>query len=99
MSAECRPGRARSRPLKLGFAVKTLGANGLKSNDSRRWQQHPHLRVSLKYLSRIIDYLEEHGIRMYRISSDLAPYVTHPDMSQFHGQIAECADELRALGR
>ncbi len=36
---------------------------------------------------------------MYRISSDLAPYVTHPDMSQFHGQIAECADELRALGR
>jgi UV DNA damage endonuclease len=30
---------------------------------------------------------------MYRMSSDLAPYVTHPDMPQFHGMIEECADE------
>jgi UV DNA damage endonuclease len=35
---------------------------------------------------------------MYRISSDLAPYVTHPDLPQFHGQIEECAGELAALG-
>lgn len=90
---------AAAKPLKLGFAVKVLGVVGLKSNDSRRWQQHPHLRVSLGYLARIFDYLETSGIRMYRISSDLAPYVTHPDMPQFHRQIAECADELRALGR
>ena len=33
------------------------------------------------------------------MSSDLAPYVTHPDMPQFHRQIEECADELRAIGR
>jgi UV DNA damage endonuclease len=76
-----------------------LGTAGLKSNDSRRWQQHPHLRVSLQYLDRIFDHLEANDIRMYRISSDLAPYVTHPDMPQFHGQIRECADELRAIGR
>lgn len=88
-----------AQPLKLGFAVKVLGAAGLKSNDSRRWQQHPHLRVSLDYLARIFDYLETNRIRMYRISSDLAPYVTHPDMPQFHRQSAECADELLALGR
>jgi UV DNA damage endonuclease len=87
------------KPLKLGFAVKVLGVPGLKSNDSRRWQQNPHLRVSLQYLARIFDYLEQHEIRMYRISSDLAPYVTHPDMPQFHGQLKECAAELRALGR
>jgi len=37
-------------------------------------------------------------IRMYRISSDIAPYVTHPDMPQFHDQIAKCRDELAALG-
>ena len=36
---------------------------------------------------------------MYRMSSDLAPYVTHPDMPQFHGMIAESAGDLRALGR
>ena len=33
------------------------------------------------------------------MSSDLAPYVTHPDMPQFHRQIQECAEELRAIGR
>ena len=33
------------------------------------------------------------------MSSDLAPYVTHPDMPQFHRQIEECADELREIGR
>jgi len=36
---------------------------------------------------------------MYRMSSDLAPYVTHPDLTQFHRQIAECAPELRAAGK
>ncbi|MFN2477066.1 MAG: UV DNA damage repair endonuclease UvsE [Chthoniobacterales bacterium] len=85
--------------LKLGFAVKVIGAPGLKSNDSRRWQQRPHLRVSLGYLDKIFDYLEASDIRMYRMSSDIAPYVTHPDMPQFHGMIKECADELKALGR
>ncbi len=87
------------KALKLGFAVKVLGAAGLKSNDARRWQQKPHLRVSLKYLSRIFDHLEANDIRMYRMSSDIAPYVTHPDLSQFHRQIAECSDELGALGQ
>ena len=76
-----------------------MGGDDLKSNDSRRWQQSPHLRVSLEYLERIFDYLAAQKIRMYRISSDLAPYVTHPEMPQFHRQIEECAAELRALGR
>jgi UV DNA damage endonuclease len=35
---------------------------------------------------------------MYRMSSGLAPYVTHPDMPQFHNQIDECVDELAAIG-
>lgn len=97
MSRALRP--TRKIPLKLGFAVKVLGAAGLKSNDSRRWQQHPHLRVSLRYLGKIFDYLEANEIRMYRMSSDIAPYVTHPEMPQFHRQIEECADELAALGK
>lgn len=88
-----------AKPLKLGFAVKVLGAAALKSNDSRRWQQQPHLRVSLGYLAKVLDYLEANEIHMYRMSSDIAPYVTHPDMPRFHGQIRECADELEAFGR
>jgi UV DNA damage endonuclease len=70
----------------------------LKSNDSRRWQRRPHLRVSLQYLDRIFDHLDANNIRMYRMSSDLAPYVTHPDMPQFHAQIEECAEELAQAG-
>lgn len=76
-----------------------LGAEGLKSNDSRRWQQSPHLRVSIDYLHKIFDYLAAQSIGMYRMSSDIAPYVTHPEMPQFHRQIRESAQELRALGR
>lgn len=87
-------------PLRLGFAVKVLGQTEpeLKSNDARRWQSNPHLRVSIGYLHEVFTYLDRHDIRMYRMSSDIAPYATHPDMPQFHGQIAECDADLRALG-
>lgn len=84
--------------MRLGFAVKVLGRPDLPSNDARRWQSGPHLRVSLAYLGAIFDYLAEAGISMYRMSSDLAPYLTHPDLPQFHGQVEACADELAALG-
>jgi UV DNA damage endonuclease len=88
-----------ARPQKLGFPVKVLSEPDLKSNDARRWKNNPHLRVSLGYLDKIFDLLHRHDIRMYRMSSDLAPYVTHPDMPQFHGMIAECQDDLCAIGR
>ena len=88
-----------STPLRLGFPVKVLGQPDLKSNDSRRWQSDPHLRVSLGYLSEIFNYLAKHDIHMYRMSSDIAPYATHPDMPQFHGQIRESANDLAALGK
>lgn len=85
--------------MRLGFAVKVLGRPDLKSNDARKWQSGPHLRVSVEYLHAIFDYLAEHGITMYRMSSDVAPYVTHPTMPQFHNQVKECRSELEELGR
>jgi UV DNA damage endonuclease len=84
--------------MRLGFAVKVLGHPGLPSNDARRHQSGPHLRVSLQYLEAILNYLADTGITMYRISSDLAPYVTHPEMPQFHSQIDECSTELGQIG-
>ncbi len=83
---------------RLGFAVKVLGKGGLPSHDTRRWQSGPHLRVSLAYLDRVLDYLDENDIRMYRMSSDIAPYLTHPELLQFHHQLEECAAGLAALG-
>ena len=85
--------------MRLGFAVKVMGQPGLKSNDTRRWQQGPHLRVSLGYLAEIFGYLRKHRIHMYRMSSDLAPYATHPDMPQFHSMVRESAADLAQLGR
>jgi UV DNA damage endonuclease len=82
----------------LGFAVKVLGEPGLRSHDSRRWQNGPHLSVSLAYLRDLFAYLERAGISMYRMASQLVPYATHPEMPAFHGQVEECARELAALG-
>lgn len=89
----------REWPRRLGFAVKVAGREGLKSNDARRWQSGPHLSVSMDMLREILDYLDEIDVRMYRISSDFVPYCTHPDLPQFHGQIAECRTGLADLGR
>ena len=83
---------------RLGFAVKVLGAGGLPSHDTRRWSSGPHLRHSLERLARILDYLDENDIRMYRLATALAPYASHPEMPQFHDQVAECAEELAAVG-
>ena len=91
---------APSLPLsRFGFAVSILGQPGLKSNDTRRWQKNPHLRTSIEYLDAIFSYLEKQKVTMYRMSSDVAPYVTHPDMPQFHHQVAEASGELAALGK
>ena len=84
--------------MRLGFAVKVVGQPGLKSNDTRRWQNNPHLSVSLAYLQDIFAYLRQIDVCMYRMSSDLAPYITHPDLPQFHSQIDECAQELATVG-
>jgi UV DNA damage endonuclease len=83
---------------RLGFAVKVLGEGGLPSHDTRRWQSEPHLRVSLERLREVLAYLDRNDLRMYRMATALAPYASHPDLPQFHRQVAECAAELGELG-
>ena len=84
--------------MRLGFAVKILGDGGLPTHDARRWQSGPHLRGSVEAMHGVLDHLERHGIRMYRMTASLAPYATHPDLPQFHRQVAEAGEELAALG-
>jgi UV DNA damage endonuclease len=88
-----------AKAMRLGFAVKVIGQPNMKSNDTRRWQQTPHLRVSLGYLAETFTYLRKHQIHMYRMSSDLAPYATHPTMPQFHTMVRDSAQDLALLGR
>lgn len=82
---------------RLGFATRVVGAP-LRPHDSRRWPQQPHLSVSLAYVRDIVAYLEERRIRFYRLSSNLAPYATHPGLPAFHAQIDGCLTELADLG-
>ncbi|WP_136686158.1 UV DNA damage repair endonuclease UvsE [Falsirhodobacter xinxiangensis] len=98
MNETTTPNRAR-HPRRFGFPVKVMGRADIPSHDTRRWQQGPHLKTSIEHVDRVLDYLAGVGIDMYRLSSDLAPYATHPDMPQFHGMVAESDAELAALGR
>ena len=93
------PARFPSQAMRLGFPVKIMGRPGMKSNDTRRWQQEPHLRVSLGYLCETLAYCRKHTIHMYRMASDLAPYATHPDMPQFHNMVKDSAADLAHVGR
>jgi UV DNA damage endonuclease len=36
---------------------------------------------------------------MYRLPTALAPYASHPELTQFHTQLDECGEELAAVGR
>ena len=87
------------RPLRLGFPVKVMGNPELKSLDTRRWQKNPHLKCSLELLDKVLDYLAAEKLDMYRLSSDIAPYATHPDLPQFHSMVADSDAELRAFGK
>ena len=84
--------------MRIGFAVKVLGEGGLKECDMRRWQNNPHLKCSVEYLRGVFHYCDRMDLRMYRMSSDLAPYLTHPDYPQFHNQLEEAEEDLRSLG-
>ena len=84
--------------MRLGVAVKVLGAGGLPSHDTRRWQSGPHLRTSLDRLEAILTYLADHAIGMYRMATALAPYASHPDLPQFRDQPRECAERLAEVG-
>jgi UV DNA damage endonuclease len=83
--------------FRLGFPVRVQGAP-IRSHDSRRYQNGPHLSVSLAYLRDILEYCRSHAIHFYRMAGQLAPYLTHPALPDFHRQLDECSTELAAAG-
>jgi UV DNA damage endonuclease len=85
---------------RLGFAVKILGAGGLKTSDTRRHQSGAHLSRSLELLDAVFDYLDSVDVRVYRMSSSTVPYGTHPDLPDldYRRQLDQCGPALEALG-
>lgn len=84
--------------MRLGFPVRVFGRRGLRAYDTRRPRNAPHLSVSLVHLRDVFAYLRAIDVRFYRLSADLAPFNTHPQLPQFHHQIEECEAELAAVG-
>jgi UV DNA damage endonuclease len=84
--------------MRLGFAVKVLGGAGLPSHDTRRWQSGPSLGTSLDHLAAILEYLDDQDIRFYRMATALAPYASHPELTQFRDQPRRFADRLAQVG-
>jgi UV DNA damage endonuclease len=84
--------------MRLGFAVKVLGAGGLPSHDTRRWQSEPSLEVSLDRLRAILAYLDDVDVRFYRFATGLAPYASHPDLPQFRDAPQRFRHELERVG-
>lgn len=87
--------------IRLGFPVRVVGKPSLRSHDGRR-AAPPHLSVSLIYLRDILVYLEQIGVRYYRLAPALLPAA---DPADAFGQLAECraelallADQVRAAG-
>jgi UV DNA damage endonuclease len=87
-------------PYRLGFAVKVLGAGGLATSDTRRWQSGPHLSRSLELLDAVFDHLDAIDVRVYRLSSSTIPYGTHPGLPHldYRRQLDEAGDAVAALG-
>jgi len=84
--------------MRLGCAGKTLGKPGLKSYDARRRDHDPHLSISLAYVRDILCHLDQAGIRFYRLSAKLAPYVHGNDDRDLTAQIDDCRAELAFVG-
>ena len=82
---------------RIGFACTVLGID-VRANDTRKWQNNPHLRISLENVTRILQYAHGLGIRMYRLSTDIAPYYTDTTRPQFGNQLAESKELLAGVG-
>lgn len=83
--------------MRIGFACTVLGIN-VRANDTRKWQNNPHLSVSLDYVSQILKYAATLGVRMYRLSSNVAPYYTDITRPQFGKQLDEARSQLEDVG-
>lgn len=94
-AADAAPPTTRHR---LGFVGRILSLPKHKPYDARKWQSEPNLETSLDLFDATVDWLVEHDIRAYRIPDGFVPYGAHPDMPQFHGQVARCAERLAATG-
>lgn len=87
--------------MNIGYACLTVGVPGTKLRGCTIKNATPHLlsaliQSNLKALSNILDYDIKNGIKLFRISSDIIPFASHPvNMLKWW---VEFKDQLRIIG-
>lgn len=93
---------------RLGFVASVLTEGISTSRTCRLKNAAPHrirelICENLTALDRVITFLESHRIRLYRITSNLVPFASHPVnriewWDEFAAQFAALGARFRALG-
>lgn len=93
---------------RLGFVASVLSDNISTSSTCRLknatpLRLHELVETNLNALCRVTDFLERHRILLYRISSNLVPFASHPINNlkwweEFAPELAAIGGRLRALG-
>lgn len=86
----------------IGYACLTVGVPGTRQRTCTAGNASPELLLrliesNLDALHKIIDYNIQSGIRLFRISSDIIPFGSHPVNTLNWSEIF--SDQLQALGR
>lgn len=88
--------------INIGYACITLGINDVKiatcklrnASEERVKEIITH---NLDVLEKVIEYNHEHQIRLFRISSDIIPFASHPNMKVRWREIYQ--HKLEAIGK
>lgn len=69
--------------MNIGYACLTVGVPGIKQRTCTMKNAEPNVLLSLiqsnlEALDKIIDYNIQNGIKLFRISSDIIPFGSHP---------------------
>ena len=96
------------RQSRIGYACITLGVSDvrlqtcrLKNADDERIIKI--IENNLNTLEKAIEYNNENDIKLFRISSDIIPFASHPDISIewcriFRSRIKEIGDKIKQYG-
>lgn len=88
--------------MNIGYACLTVGVSGTKQRTCTMKNATPDVLLSLiqsnlESLDKILDYNIQNGIKLFRISSDIIPFGSHPVNTLIWWE--EFNDKLKEIGR
>lgn len=88
--------------MNIGYACLTVGVSGIRQRTCTMKNATPDVLLSLiqsnlEALDKILDYNIQNGIKLFRISSDIIPFGSHPVNTVKWWEIFN--DKLNEIGR